>query len=209
MPDLITLTTKSFKLFVRYGSVLTTSPLPKLRQMPLFLNYCLPTAIIRFGDSSENEISFTCHLDSFTAMNTANLLLHQWIITTYPSIVLSYEQFDDINASCPLGLDYVVPPAGADKVEKKLTAVVTYKTRYTENYSKPIALSFGLGKAIKVNAIISLPTFKQWKIILDLDTNRATSKHLGVHFDLCFQHSTQGLPPNVKFKVTNSIRPAR
>ena len=122
-------------------------------------------------------------------MNAANLLLHQWIITTYPSIVLSYEHFDDSNAFCSLGLDCAVPSVDADKVEKKLTAVVTYKTRYTDNYSKPITLSFGFGKAIKVNAIIGLPIFKQWKIILDLDTNRATSKHLGVYFDLCFQHA--------------------
>ena len=119
-------------------------------------------------------------------MNAANLLLHQWIITTYPSIVLSYEQFDDSNAFCSLGLDCVVPSADADKVEKKLTAVVTYKTRYTDNYGKPITLSFGLGKAIKMNAIIGLPIFKQWKIILDLNTNRATSNHLGVYLDLCF-----------------------
>ena len=200
---------KRSKLFVLYGSVLTTSPLPKLRQMPLFFDNCIPTAIIRFGDSSENEIPFTCHLDSCAAMNTANLLLYQWIITTYPSIVLSYEQFDDISAFCPLGLDCAVTSADANKVENKLTAVVTYKTRCTDNYGKHITLSFGLGKAIKVNAIIGLPISKHSKIILDLDTNRVTSKHLGVYFDLCFQNAAQGLPPNVKTNDTNFIRPAR
>ena len=75
---------KGSKLFVLYGLVLTTSPLPKLRQMPLFLDNCLPAAIHQFGDSSDNEISFTCHPDSCAAMDTANLLLHQCIITTYP-----------------------------------------------------------------------------------------------------------------------------
>ena len=90
----------------------------------------------------------------------------------------------------------------------QLIVVVTYKTRFTENDGKPITLSFGLGKAIKVNAIIGLLTFKQWDIILDLDTNRATSKYLGVYFDLCFQHVAQGLPPNVKFNAINFIRPA-
>ena len=68
---------KRSKLFVLYGSILTSSLLPKLRQMPLFLDNYLLAAIIRFGDSSENEIPFTCHLDSFAAMNTVNLLLHQ------------------------------------------------------------------------------------------------------------------------------------
>ena len=57
--------------------------------------------------------------------------------------------------------------------------------------SAPVELSFGLGKAIKVNAIIGLPTFKQWKLILDLDANRATSKILGVYFDLCLEHAAK------------------
>ena len=79
--------------------------------MPLFLDNYLPVAILRFGDSSDNKILFKCHLDSCAAMNTTNLLIYQWIIITYPSIVFSYEQFDDINAFCPLGLDCAVPIA--------------------------------------------------------------------------------------------------
>ena len=128
--------------------------------MPLVLDNCLPAVILQFGNDDDNEIPFTCHLDSCAAINTANLLLHQWTITTYPSIVISYEQFDDTDAFFPLALDCAVPSADADMVANKSTAVVTYKTRYTDNDGKPVTLSFGLGKAIKVNAIIGLPTFK-------------------------------------------------
>ena len=142
-------------------------------------------------------------------MNAANLLLRQWIITTYPSIVLRCKQFDNINTFCPMGIDCAVPSVDADNMANQLLAIDIYKSRYTDNYGKPITLSFDLGKAIKVDAIIGLPTFKQWKIILDLDTNYATSKHLGVYFDLCVQHTAQGLPSNVKFNATNFIRPAR
>ena len=40
-----------------------------------------------------------------------------------------------------------------------------------------LTLSFGLGLAIKVNAIVGLPTFRTWKLILDLDTNQLVSKN--------------------------------
>ena len=75
--------------------------------------------------------------------------------------------------------------------------------------NKPVTLSFGLGTAIAVNAIIGLPTFKKWKLILDLDAERATSKSLNVYFDLCFEHAARGLPKDVTFDSKQFIRPAR
>ena len=35
-----------------------------------------------------------------------------------------------------------------------------------------MTLSFGLGDAISVNAIIGLPTFREWKIVLDVDDKK-------------------------------------
>ena len=142
-------------------------------------------------------------------MNTGSLTLHQWIITTYPAIVASYEQFDDASPFQPIGFDCAVPSADASSISNQLTAVVTYKTRYVDTAGTPVELSFGLGKAIKVNAIIGLPTFKKWKLILDLDANRATSKILGVYFDLCFEHAAKGLPEDAIFDSTNFVRPPR
>ena len=65
-------------------------------------------------------------------MNTGSLTLHQWIITTYPAIVASYEQFDDASPFQTIGLDCAVPSADASAISNQLTAVVTYKTRYVD-----------------------------------------------------------------------------
>ena len=92
-------------------------------------------------------------------MNTGSLILHQWIITQYPEIVKSYEQFDDTNPFTPISLACAIPSAEADKQKNKLTAVVTHKTRYFSKQGKRVTLSFGLGLAIEVNTIIGLPTF--------------------------------------------------
>ena len=50
---------------------------------------------------------------------------------------------------------------------------------------------------------------KTWKLILDLEANRATSKTLGVYFDLCFEHAAKGLPQDVIFNSINFVRPPR
>ena len=46
-------------------------------------------------------------------MNTGNLLFHQWLVKKYPTIVNSYEHFDDANPFWPIVL------AGALDTEKK------------------------------------------------------------------------------------------
>ena len=88
--------------------------------------------------------------------------MHQLIITTYLAIVANYEQFDDVNRFQPIGLDYAVPSADASAVANQLTTVVAYKIRYMDTAGKLVTLSFGLGKAIKLNTIIG-PYFKKWK----------------------------------------------
>ena len=37
------------------------------------------------------------YIDTCASMNTGNLLMHQWIITTYPACVAEKTQFDDNN----------------------------------------------------------------------------------------------------------------
>ena len=142
-------------------------------------------------------------------MNTANLTLHQWIMTTYPAIVDSYEQFDDATPFQPIGLDCAVPSADTNAIGNQLTAVVMYKTRYRDENGAPVTLSFGLGKAIKINAIIGLPTIKKWKMITDLDSNKATSKYLNIYFDLCYEHAAQGMSKGIPFDSTQFIHPQR
>ena len=58
------------------GSIFKTSATPKFRQMSLSLDNNLPSTVIIFGTSDDNEVAFSCHLDSCATMNTGNSLLH-------------------------------------------------------------------------------------------------------------------------------------
>jgi hypothetical protein len=49
-----------------------------------------------------------------------------------------------------------------------------------------MTISFGLGESISVNAIIGLPTLKEFKMVLDVDSGIATSKLLNKDFKLSF-----------------------
>ena len=62
--------------------------------MPLDLDNGLPGFLVHFGTCDDNKISMLCHVDTCAAMNTGNLLFHQWIITTYPDVIAEYVQFD-------------------------------------------------------------------------------------------------------------------
>lgn len=129
--------------------------------MPLSVDNGLPSTVLRFGSSDENEISFAVHCDSCAAMNTANELLHVWIMTTYLEIVQKYERYDDVAAFQPIILDCAIPTSDAEKSKGKLSSVFTYKTRYNKKDGIMMTLSFGLGEDILVNAIIILPTFRE------------------------------------------------
>ena len=69
-------------------------------------------------------------------MNVGNLALHQWIVITKPEIFHNYIQFDDKNSfdpiilNCALGRDRNAPLT--NDLAGKLTATVTYKTRYVD-----------------------------------------------------------------------------
>ena len=45
-------------------------------------------------------------------------------------------------------------------------------TMYQDKEGNKITISFGLGLAIKVNEMVGIPTFRKWKLTLELDTNK-------------------------------------
>ena len=57
----------------------------------------LPGIKLWFGNNEANNLVFICHLDTCVAMNTGNLAVHQWLMSSYPHLVAEYIQFDDIN----------------------------------------------------------------------------------------------------------------
>ena len=90
----------------------------------------------------------------------SNMLLHHWIITTHTEIVHSYVQYDNSNYLNPLSLDCAVLTSHDFDNANKLTAVVTYITQYRLPDGTNAKISFGLGKHVQVNAIVSLPTIR-------------------------------------------------
>ena len=128
---------------------------------------------------------------------------------TYPEIVASYERYDDNTPFQPITLECAVPSSAAEKDTSKLSVVVTYKRRYTDVKGDMVLLSFGLGEAISVNAILGLPTLRSWKMVLDIEKNQANSKTLNQYFELSYQHADTGLPSGITFSHENFICPSR
>ena len=107
----------------------------------------------------------------------------------------------------PITLDCAIPTSEAKKDNGKLSAVVIYKTCYINRNGSRMLLSFGLWKVIRVNAIIGLPTFRKWKLVLDIDDGQVTSKSVGAYFDWCFQYAASGFPEGVSFDKRDFTRP--
>ena len=121
--------------------------------MPLDLDNSLPTIPLQFKTSDADKIIFFTHADSCAAMNVGNLELHQWIIATKPEIIHSYIQFDGkhkfdpIILNCALGLDSNA--TFSEDLDVKLTAIVTYNTRYVDDNDNSVHLSFGLAEMLQ------------------------------------------------------------
>ena len=120
-------------------------------------------------------MSFNVHLDSCAGLNIGNLDVHKWVITMYSYIVKNYIQFDDKDKFEPLGLNCDVNDVkDVENNVGKLTAIVTYYTRYMSVNKLPIFLSFGLGNEVAVNAIIGKATLKERKGYVDFNNDTFT-----------------------------------
>ena len=200
---------KKPRLFVYAARVFAASirQHQRLRHMPLDLDNGLPAIEVRFGSNTNDETCFLCHVDSCAAMNTGNLLMHEWIMTTYPGIVCSYEKFDDENPFEPLSLACAVSIEDLTATYGQLTSVVTYHTQYRDEKGASIKLSFGLGAEVAVNAIIGLPTLRKWKASIDIGNDNFVSKLLDLSFPLFYQGADSGLPNTITFKKGDFVRP--
>ena len=183
------------------AKVLSTQGLPP---MPIKVNNSLPAAVFRFGSSDNEEVALTFNLDSCAGMNTGNLLVHQWIMTSKPEIVLDYKECTDPEGFQHLLLEGVTSELSHDDDIGKLTSIVTYRTRYPAPADK---ISFGLGKSVGVNGIIGLPTLKDWGMILDVAGDRVFSTQLNLQWDMVYINASRGLPDNITFDYADFIRP--
>jgi hypothetical protein len=101
-------------------------------------------------------------------VSTGNLTFHRWIITTYPEIVHSYEEFDDTHPFEAIKLVGAIsdPANFNEEAHGKLTAVVRYHMPYTDSDSSPTALCIALGSDVAVNTILGWPTITDFQIAL-------------------------------------------
>ena len=63
--------------------------------MPLDVDNSLPVIELWFGNNEKNEVGFICHTDTCAVMNTGNLEVHKWCMTSHPHLVAEYIHFDD------------------------------------------------------------------------------------------------------------------
>ena len=199
--------TKKGRLFALSASIFNQNS-KSIRQMPLDLDNGLPGIAIRFT----NDIFFLNHVDTCAAMNTGNLLVHQWIISNHPSIVAEYCQFDDSNPFEPISLKCAIEKDGSNIDNKKeldncLTAVVRYKTPYSFENGTPVTISYGLGKHVAVNAIIGLPTLRQWGADISLSTSTVIANAIKTNFPIEFAAANAQLPDGITFSSSSFIRP--
>lgn len=180
-----------------------------VREMPLQTDSNLPAMSMRLGSSDDGEVQVRFNLDTCAGMTTGNKRLHQYIITNFPEIVHSYEEYNGSNPFSPIVLEGVTSNGDNSDFETgKLTAVVTYYTRY-KNDGKAVTISFGLGDSIAVNGIIGLPTLREWKMVLDIDEGIAYSKLLNLKWSMEFIDASQGLPEGVVFSEKDFVPPNR
>ena len=194
--------------FVVNAACYNTCTGTRARPMPIDIDNGLPAVAMRFGDTDEGEVAFRVSIDSCAGLNIGNLKIHQWVATTYPHIVKKWVEFDDKDQFEPLALNCALKDLdNKDSTTGKLTALVTYLTRYTTIDNQPITLSFGLGNEVAVNAIIGKPTLKAWKGCIDFASNTFTSEALRLSFDMEYKMADSGLPKSVVFDSTGFVRP--
>ena len=65
--------------------------------MTLKVSNALPGSDIWIGTNDDEKICLLVFWESFSEINTGNILMHQWIINKHQNMVETYEQFDDLD----------------------------------------------------------------------------------------------------------------
>ena len=151
-------------------------------------------------------------------MNTGNLLVHQWIMTAHPELVVDFIMYNDSNPFQPVQLLCALKNEDSTEnhtqaeidIANSLCAIVRYRTPffYTDT-DKACILSFGLGKNVTVNSILGLPQLKLWKADILFQKNLLIAHNIDQQFSLEFSETSSGLPPGVTFSESNFRNPVK
>jgi hypothetical protein len=186
----------------------STIPSPRLKPFPIQVNNSMPAITFQLGTSLTAAVSLVCLYDTCAAVCSGNLLFHQWVISTYPDLVHSFEQFDDANPFEAIKLlGAVQDPASFDEeAHGRLTAVVRYRMPYTDSASHPTVLCIALGADVSVNTILGWPAIEDLGITLCLKTKSFFSSTLNHTFPLERVAAPCGLPPDIDFDPARDFR---
>jgi hypothetical protein len=203
--------TKKVRLFTVFVKIFQQSATtgPRLAPFPIRINNLMPAITVNLGHSLDAAVSLVCLYDTCAAVCSGNLLFHQWVITTYPDLVHSFEQFDDANPFEPIKLvGAITNPADFDAAAHgQLTAVVRYHLPYTivPSGESPV-LCIALGADVAVNTILGWPVIEDLEIELRIRKEMFYSTTLCTPFTLTREAAPLGLPDGVDFDPARDFR---
>jgi hypothetical protein len=185
-----------------------TATSPPIRPFPIRMNNKMPAIDFNLGTKSDSSVSLVCLYDTCAAVSSGNLGFHQWVITTYPELVHSYEQFDDSNPFEPIKLiGAIKDPADYNEDDHgKLTAVVRYHLPYSDPDSNSVALCIALGNDVSVNTILGWAAIEDLGIELRISGKTFYSTTLNCYFPLERVEATCGTPANVEFNPATDFK---
>ena len=118
---------KKSRLWISSMNIMVNDTLSISPPMPLDVDNGFPGIEVCFGISSENEFGYMCHIDTCAAMNTGDLLVHQWLMTTHLHLVAEFIQYNHRKPFQPLQLHCTVEDlVKTESTHGKLTAIARY-----------------------------------------------------------------------------------
>ena len=203
-------TTKRARIIPGFVRLLESSVAtdPKLRPMPVRINNGLPAIPFGVGCDADN-IALMCLYDTCAAITSGNLSYHKWIVSKYPHLVHSFEQFDDSNPFEAIKLVGAVKDTSdlSASDHGKLTAVVRYHTPYEDDQGHPIQLNVALGDDVTVNTILGWPTIKDLGIQMRVKEGCFYSSVLNLEFNLEQVEAQLGVPEHGWDPIRDFMRP--
>jgi hypothetical protein len=123
--------------------------------MPIAIDNGLPHITVTLGANTTTDPTLCGLMDTCGALNTGYLNFHLWLMSERPDLVVEFLSFDDSNPFEPIKLGGAIcDPANLDATDHgNLTAVICYRTPYTDLSGSLITLSFALGPDVTTHAL--------------------------------------------------------
>ena len=188
------------RLFTQIVCVLHTASRQN-RPMPVSVNNSLPSFNLRLGQHAGGCVDLGTLFDSCAAVSSGYKLFHWYLMSEYPEVVHSYEEFNDANPFEPIKLAGAIrdPANLTADICGELTAVIHYFTPFYCSDGSPCVIAFTLSDSVNVNTILGWPTIAHLGMNLLVTDNAIHSTVLNHSFSLSPAEPRLGLPPNVIF----------